>query len=152
MYQIVIIIIIIKFILSLIFIIILVSDAVLNADILFPLEMAVLDLYMEMDLRPGAVPRGGIMKKKRKKRLKSEPLPPPPPLLARHCALPRQTPWRRPCLTLKRLGYFGGWKDWGAMMAPPWDLGRGLGDRRENLHNGSVRCNLQDRIYLDFPK
>ena len=54
------------------------------------------------------------------------------------------------CLTLKRLGYFGGWKDWGGgMMAPPppWDLGRGSRDRRENLHNGSVRCNLQDRIF-----
>ena len=33
------------------------------------------------------------------------------------------------------------------MMAPPWDLGRGLHDRRENLHNGSVRCNLQNYIF-----
>ena len=50
------------------------------------------------------------------------------------------------CLTLKRLGYFGGWKDWGRG-AIPWDLGRGSRDRRENLHNGSVRCNLQDRTF-----
>ena len=54
-------------------------------------------------------------------------------------------------LTLIRLGYFGGWKDWGggggAMMVPPWDLGRGSRDRRENFHNGSVRCNLQDCIF-----
>ena len=45
----------------------------------------------------------------------------------------------------------------GGMMAPPWDLGRGSRDCRENLHNGSVRCtcNLQNYIYkkyLDFPK
>ena len=53
-------------------------------------------------------------------------------------------------LTLKRLGYFGGWKDWGGgpwWPPPPWDLGRGSRDCRENLHNGSVRCNLQDRIF-----
>ena len=52
-------------------------------------------------------------------------------------------------LTLIRLGYFGGWKDWGggAYKAPPWDLGRGSRDHRKNLHNGSVRCNLQDRIF-----
>ena len=51
-------------------------------------------------------------------------------------------------LTLIRLGYFGSWKNWGgAYKAPPWDLGRGSRDRRENLHNGSVRCNLQDRIF-----
>ena len=52
-------------------------------------------------------------------------------------------------LTLKRLGYFGGWKDWGGgggHDGPPWDLGRGLHDRRENLHNGSVWCNLQKCI------
>ena len=32
-------------------------------------------------------------------------------------------PWHTALLTLIRLGYFGGWKDWGggggAMMAPP---------------------------------
>ena len=30
---------------------------------------------------------------------------------------------------------------------PPWDLGRGSRNRRKILHNGSVRCNLQDRIF-----
>ena len=57
--------------------------------------------------------------------------------------------WRLRHLTLIRLGYFGGWKDWGggAMMAPPWDLGRGSRDWRENFHNGSVLCNLQDCIF-----
>ena len=53
-------------------------------------------------------------------------------------------------LTLKRLGYFGSWKNWGGgggYKAPPWDLGRGSRDHRKNLHNGSVRCNLQDRIF-----
>ena len=38
-------------------------------------------------------------------------------------------------LTLKRLGYFGGWKDWGGHNGPPWDLGRGSRDRRKNLHD-----------------
>ena len=52
-------------------------------------------------------------------------------------------------LTLKRLGYFGSWKTGGggAFRAPPWDLGSGSRDHRKNLHNGSVRCNLQDRIF-----
>ena len=53
-------------------------------------------------------------------------------------------------LTLKRLGYFGGWKDGeggGGHDGPPWDLGSGSRDRRGNLHNGSVRCNLQDHIF-----
>ena len=55
-----------------------------------------------------------------------------------------------PALTLKRLGYFGSWKTGGgggAYKAPPWDLGRGSRDHRKYLHNGSVRCNLQDRIF-----
>ena len=52
-------------------------------------------------------------------------------------------------LTLIRLGYYGGWKDWGGgggggHDGPPWDLGHGP---RENFHNGSVRCNLQDCIF-----
>ena len=61
--------------------------------------------------------------------------------------------WLRACraLTLKRLGYFGSWKNWGggggAYKAPPWDLGRGSHDHHKNLHNGSVRCNLHDRIF-----
>ena len=41
---------------------------------------------------------------------------------------------------LVRLG--GGGHD-----GPPWDLGRGSRDRRENLHNGSVRCNLQNYTF-----
>ena len=54
-----------------------------------------------------------------------------------------------PDLTLKRLGYFGrGKTGGGGYKAPPCDLGRGSRDhRRKNLHNGSVRCNLQDRIF-----
>ena len=35
----------------------------------------------------------------------------------------------------------------GGAMIPPWDLGRGSRDRRENLHNGSVWCNLQNYIF-----
>ena len=31
--------------------------------------------------------------------------------------------------------------------APPWDLGRGSRDHCKNVHNGSVQCNLQDRIF-----
>ena len=52
-------------------------------------------------------------------------------------------------LTLKRLGYFGSWKNGGGggPKRPPSDLGRGSRDHRKNLHNGSVRCNLQDCIF-----
>ena len=46
-----------------------------------------------------------------------------------------KTPELPGALTLIRLGYFGGWKDWGgggAYKAPPWDLGRGSRDHRKN--------------------
>ena len=51
-------------------------------------------------------------------------------------------------------------KDWAILEAgktgggrhdgPPWDLGRGSRDRRENLHNGSVCCNLQNCMFRFF--
>ena len=41
----------------------------------------------------------------------------------------------------------GGGGGGGGIMAPPWDLGRGSRSRRENLHNGSVRCNPQNYIF-----
>ena len=49
---------------------------------------------------------------------------------------------------LVRLGGGGGGGGGGGMMAPPWDLGRGSRDRRENLHNGSVRCNRSTKQYI----
>jgi len=39
----------------------------------------------------------------------------------------------------------------GVDSTPPWDLGRWSPDRRETLHNGSVRCNLQVFI-VKFPE
>ena len=54
-------------------------------------------------------------------------------------------------LTLIRLGYFGGWKDWGggAMMAPPSAVDRAIAAKISTM----VVCDVIYKIvYLDFPK
>ena len=54
-------------------------------------------------------------------------------------------------LTLIRLGYFGGWKDWGGGGGGAMILEISAVDRRENLYNGSVRCNFRfSKIFLFY--
>ena len=47
----------------------------------------------------------------------------------------------------KKTGLFWRLERLGGHDGPPCDLGHGWRDRRKDLHNGSVRCNIQDRIF-----
>ena len=53
-------------------------------------------------------------------------------------------------LNPKKTGLFGSWKNWGgggAFRAPPLRSRPWIARSPQKLHNGSVRCNLQDCIF-----